>query len=115
MKDWLYTCDLKDDPEIIRQYDDFHANIWPEVAESLKSVGMREIKIWRLGTRMVMCITTDDDFDPAAASAAHQASHPRCAEWEELMKSFQRRPAEAGHGTSTWTEMTQVFTLTDHV
>ena len=110
MKDWAYTVDLVDDPEIIRQYDDYHANIWPEVAESLKAVGMHELKIWRMGTRMFMLIRTDEDFDPAEAGKQHLANHPRCKEWEELMMSFQRRlPGVPGEGT--WAEMPQVFDL----
>lgn len=112
MKDWAYTCDLKDDPDIIRNYDDFHAHIWPEVAESLKAVGMRELKIWRLGTRMFMLITTGDDFDPAEAGARHLANHPRCKEWEELMISFQS-PPPGGDPEGTWAEMPRVFCLSE--
>jgi L-rhamnose mutarotase len=114
MKTWIYTCDLIDDPEILRQYDTYHAEIWPEVAESLQAVGMQNIKIWRLGTRLMMWIETADDFDPAEAGRIHRASHPRCEEWETLMQSFQRRPAEAPEGENTWVEMTQVFDLADH-
>lgn len=112
MKTWTYTCDLLDDPEILRRYDEHHAHIWPEVAESLRAVGMRDIRIWRLGSRLFMQVDTDDDFDPAAAGLRHRASHPRCREWEDLMAGFQRRPPGAEPGEGTWTEMRQVFQLT---
>lgn len=110
MKEWAYTVDLVNDPEIIRQYEYYHANIWPEVRDSLKGVGMHDLKIWRFGTRMFMLITTGDDFDPSEAGARHVANHPRCKAWEDLMMSFQQRaPGYTGEGT--WALMKQVFEL----
>ena len=110
MKQIAYAIDLKDDPEIIRRYEDYHAAIWPEVAESLKAVGMKQIKIWRLGRRLFMLVTADDDFDPVRAGEVHRASHPRVREWEELMESFQQR-IPGVEGTGTWAEMKRVFEL----
>jgi L-rhamnose mutarotase len=110
MKQIAYAVDLKDDPEVIRRYEEYHAAIWPEVAQSLKAVGMKQVNIWRLGRRLFMLITADDDFDPVEASAKHRASHPRVREWEELMASFQQRvPGIEGDGT--WAEMNRVFEL----
>lgn len=110
MKTWAHTVDLADDPDVWQRYDAEHAAIWPEVAASLQSVGMRQIRIWRLRNRLFMLVETDDDFDPEAAGATHRASHARCAEWEELMASFQRRmPGVEGKGK--WALMDQVFQL----
>lgn len=110
MKKWAYTVDLVDNPEIIRQYEDYHQHIWPEVKESLKTVGMLNLDIWRFGTRMFMLIITDDTFDPAEAGEQHVANHPRCKEWEDLMMSFQKSaPGYTGEGT--WAQMKQVFEL----
>lgn len=110
MKEYAFTVNLKDDPEIIRRYEEYHANIWPEVAESLKAHGITSIKIWRLGRRLFMLIQTIDSYDPVEASKKHRASHPRVLEWELLMDSFQERVPEAG-GSGTWAEMKKIFEL----
>lgn len=110
MKEYAFTVNLKDDPDVIEQYEAYHAAIWPEVAESLKNVGMQQVKIWRLGRRLFMLMTTDDDFDRELAAAVHRASHPRVLEWEELMDSFQEPVPEADNAT-TWAEMPLLFTL----
>lgn len=34
MKRYAMTVLLKDDPELIREYEKYHANIWPEVTDS---------------------------------------------------------------------------------
>jgi L-rhamnose mutarotase len=116
MKNWMYTCSLRDNPDVIQQYDEAHASIWPEVAYSLHSVGMNDIRIWRLGTRLVMLMTTKDNFDPVQATALHRKNHPRCAEWENLMNSLQCAPAEAeSNADGTWTEMQLVFNLSQHL
>lgn len=111
MKEYAFTVNLKDEPGVIEQYEAYHDAIWPEVAESLKTVGMQQVKIWRLGRRLFMLITTDDAFDPDQAAIVHRASHPRVLEWEELMDSFQEPVPEADN-VSTWAEMGRVFTLT---
>ena len=33
MKRIAMTVLLKDDPEVIRQYEEYHANVWPQVIE----------------------------------------------------------------------------------
>jgi L-rhamnose mutarotase len=71
---------------------------------------MKQAKIWRLGRRLFMVVTTGDDFDPEQASADHRASHPRVLEWEEMMDTFQE-PVPESDGTGTWAEMRKIFTL----
>jgi len=110
MKEYAYTVNLKDDPEVIRQYDAYHAAIWPEVAASLKAVGMREVSIWRLGRRLFMVVRADDDFDPVEAGRRHRATHPRILEWETLMDSYQERVPEYD-GPGFWAQMPKVFEL----
>jgi L-rhamnose mutarotase len=34
MKRYCLALDLKDDPEVIRQYDMYHKDVWPEVLQS---------------------------------------------------------------------------------
>jgi L-rhamnose mutarotase len=110
MKRYVMTVDLKDDPRGIAAYRKYHREIWPEVRDSLLLVGVRGLDIYQLGRRLVMMLDTRDDFDPAKSFAVHAASHPRCAEWEELMKTFQQAPPGARPG-QLWTEMEPIFAL----
>jgi L-rhamnose mutarotase len=110
VKRWVMAVDLKDDPKGIEEYRAHHRAIWPEVAESLRRVGVREMDIYLLGCRLVMVMETGEDFDLERRFAAHRASHPRCAEWEDLMRTFQEPPPGAAPGQS-WTPMEPVFHL----
>jgi L-rhamnose mutarotase len=110
MKRYVLTLDLKDDPRLIREYRAHHRAVWPEVAASLRKVGVRAMDIYALGRRLTMVMDTRDDFDLRRSFARHVASDPRCAEWETLMKTYQEPPPGAPPG-SLWTRMERVFSL----
>jgi len=106
----VLTLDLRDAPELVAAYRQHHAAVWPEVLRSLRRVGVREMEIFALGRRLVMLLETAPGFDAERDFARHVASHPRCAEWEELMKAFQQPPPGAPAGR-LWTEMERIFSL----
>ena len=106
----LFTLDLKDDPSAIAAYRKHHRAVWPEVQRSLRRVGIRNMDIYLLGRRLVMVLETPGRFDRRRAFARHLRSHPRCAEWEKLMKTFQKRPPGARPG-EWWVRMEPVFHL----
>ena len=106
----VLTLDLKDDPAAIRAYRKHHATVWPEVLKSLRKVGVRQMEIYALGRRLVMLMETRPGFQAKRDFARHNASHPRCAEWEALMKTFQEPPPGAPRGR-LWTPMEEVFNL----
>lgn len=104
------TLNLKDDPLVIEQYKTYHRNVWPEVLESLREVGITQMDIYLLGNRLFMAIDTVDDFDPVHDFPRHLEIHPRCREWDVLMRNFQERVPEAKPG-EWWATMEQVFEL----
>ena len=106
----VLTLDLKDDPAAIRAYRKHHATVWPEVLKSLRKVGVRQMEIYALGRRLVMLMETRPGFQAKRDFARHNASHPRCAEWEALMKTFQEPPPGAPRGR-LWTPMQEIFDL----
>jgi L-rhamnose mutarotase len=106
----VLTLDLKDDPAAIRAYRKHHAAVWPEVLKSLRKVGVRQMAIYALGRRLVMLMETRPGFEARRDFARHTASHPRCAEWEALMKTFQEPPPGAPRGR-LWTPMAEIFNL----
>ena len=81
--------DLRDDAQLIAQYEDWHRRVPPEVLDHLRRHGVTAMQIYRLGTRMCMVMDTDDARFDAQAMAADETGDPRLASWERLMWRFQ--------------------------
>lgn len=111
MKSFAQTLDPKDDPDLIRAYRDYHRRVWPEVVADLRAIGITRMKIFLLGTRLFMYYEAPDGFDPARDYQRYAAS-PRCAEWDRLMRMFQRT-APGAKVEEWWAAMEQVFDLED--
>ncbi len=101
------TVLLKDGPDVIRKYEKYHANIWPEVLSGSVRCGVLRTFIFRYGRQLFMFMETRDDFDMERDMPKY-AEHPRAKEWDELMKTFQEPPPGAPKG-STWAQMKEVF------
>lgn len=106
----MLALDLKDDPALIAEYEARHRRIWPEIAAQLRRQGVRRMEIFRLGTRLVMRMETDDAVFDAARFAGAQARDPRSREWEALMDRYQA-PTPWSVPGSKWTPMQQIFDL----
>ena len=111
VKRYCQTMDLKEDPELIKDYCYWHSaeHIWPEIPAGIRAVGIRNMEIYRLGTRLFMIVETDDDFD-WDASFARLATLDRQAEWEDFVARFQK--TEPGSSSAEkWQLMEQIFKL----
>ena len=108
MKRIAMTVLLKDDPEIIRRYEEYHANQWPEVRECVIADGIQRVFIYRYGRQLFMFIEAQDDFEMEAM--VNFKSHPKAKEWDELMRGFQEPVPGAGQG-ETWVEMKEIHAL----
>ena len=106
------ALDLHDDPELIAAYEQYHRQVWPEVLAHLRAQGVRELEIFRLGTRMVMVMDTDDAVFDAARMAEAERTDARRRAWEDLMWSFQKTTPWTPEGAK-WTPMQPLFRLTD--
>ena len=109
MQEYALTINLKDDPDKIEQYKAYHRNVWPEVLQSLKAVGITKMQIYLLGRRMFMLMEAVDTFEPAR-DFKRLEENPRYREWQELMNTFQERVPEAKPGEH-WAAMEKVFEL----
>ena len=80
VKRYVQTMDLKDEPALIAEYRRRHSRgeAWPEIQAGIREVGILEMDIYILGTRLVMIVETPLDFDwdsamrstwPASSSA----------------------------------------------
>ena len=84
VKRFCRTLDLKDNPELIAEYRRRHAQdgVWKEVLDGIRQVGILEMEIYILGTRLFMIVETPVDFDWESAMA-QLAQLPRQQEWED--------------------------------
>ena len=64
MKTYAMALDLIDDENIISEYEEYHNNVWPEVLESIKKLGIDRMRIFRISNRMFMLIEAYDYYDP---------------------------------------------------
>ena len=89
-KRYCQTLDLKDDPVLIAEYVDRHSEEkrWQEIVDGIQSVGILDMEIYLIDTRLFMIVETAIDFDWDTAFA-RLATLPRQAEWEEYMSIFQ--------------------------
>ena len=49
MKTFAMALDLVDESSSIREYKEYHRNVWPEVKEGLLEIGIEFIFHWFLG------------------------------------------------------------------
>jgi L-rhamnose mutarotase len=106
---YCLALDLKDDPGLIEEYENYHKSVWPEIIKSIKDSGIRLLDIYRSGNRMFMIIEANDDFS-FEKKAAMDAANPKVQEWEELMWKFQQALPWAKRGEK-WILMEKIFEL----
>lgn len=106
---YVLALDLKDDPELIAAYEDWHRQVWPEIIDSIKQSGIEKMEIYRVGNRLTMIMEVIPTFD-FAAKAVSDAQNMRVQEWEQLMWKFQQPLPFAAPGEK-WMLMEKIFSL----
>lgn len=106
---YCLALDLKDDPTLIAEYEQYHQRIWPEIEASIRESGITAMEIYRLGNRLFMIMETDETFSFEAKSAA-DAANPKVQEWETLMWKYQQALPLAKPGEK-WLLMDRIFAL----
>jgi L-rhamnose mutarotase len=107
MKRYCLTLDLKDNAEMIDEYEEYHKNMSPEILKSIKDTGIESMQIFRLHTRMFMIIDTIDDFS-FEKKALMDASNEKVQVWENLMWRYQQALPMAKEGEK-WVLMKQIY------
>ena len=110
-KRYCQTLDLKDDPALIAEYVERHSDAkrWQEIIDGIRTVGILEMEIYLIGTRLFIIVETATDFDWDTAFA-RLATLPRQAEWEEYMAIFQVSDPGAT-SAEKWRLMDRIFRL----
>ena len=109
MKRYTFALDLKDDPTLMQEYEQYHKAVWPEVIESIKNSGILNMEIYRAGNRLFMIMETEDDFSLEHKALTDQYN-PKVQEWETLMWKYQQANPYAKQGEK-WMLMTKIFQL----
>ena len=109
MKSYCLALDLKDDIDLINEYEKYHEKVWPEILASISSSGIESMKIFRTGNRLFMIINASDEFSFESKGKADQ-SNPKVQEWEALMDTFQQRLPWSKPGEK-WVLMDEIFSL----
>lgn len=109
MKRYCLALDLKDDPKLISEYEEYHRDIWPEIRDSILQSGITNMEIYRTANRLFMIMETDDEFS-FGNKAQLDASNVRVQEWEELMWKYQQALPGSSPGQK-WKLMDKIFEL----
>jgi len=109
MKRYCLAVDLKNDPDLIAEYEAYHTEIWPEIRKSITDSGITNMEIYRINNRLFMIMETEDSFN-FDRKAAMDASNSKVQEWEQLMWKFQQ-PMPGSKPGEKWVLMDKIFEL----
>lgn len=109
MKRYTLALDLVDDKVLIKEYEDYHTAIWPEIKTSIVDAGILDMEIYRFENRLFMIMEVNDDFSFEKKSIM-DADNPKVQEWEALMWEYQQAIPGAQAGEK-WVLMNKIFQL----
>jgi L-rhamnose mutarotase len=109
LKRYNLLLDLVDDEILIKEYEDYHKSIWPEIAESIKAAGILNMEIYRVGNRLSMIMEVNEDFSFEQKSIS-DSNNEKVQEWENLMWKYQQALPIAKVGEK-WILAEKIFTL----
>lgn len=109
LKKFCLALDLKDDPDLIAEYEKYHRQVWPEIIESIKDSGIEVLDIYRTGNRLFMIIEANENFSFEKKGSA-DAANPKVQDWETLMWKYQQALLWAKPGEK-WILMEKIFSL----
>ena len=110
-KRYCKTLELQNDSKLIADYKKVHAKdtVWPEITQGMKEVGILDMEIYLLGTRLFMIMDTIPDFDHDKAMA-QLAKKPRQQEWETYVSKFQKTSSKAT-ADEKWQLMERIYKM----
>jgi len=104
---FCFALDLKNDPEGIEAYVEYHKKVWPEILDSLKEAGVVRAEIYHVFNRLFLILEGDGSFS-LDRKAAMDACNPKVQEWEKLMWNYQQALPNAPKGAK-WMLMDKIF------
>ena len=111
MKRYCLALDLKDDPMLIAEYEQWHRNVWPENEKNILDAGIINLEIYRVNNRLFMILEADDSFT-FERKGQMDAANSKVQEWETLMWKFQQALPGARPGEK-WVLTKKIYHLTN--
>ena len=109
MKRYCQTLTLPKDERLVEEYIKAHQDVWREIQDGIKEVGILDMQIFLSGNQAFMIMDAKDDFD-FVKDNQRLSTLPRQAEWEAFVARFQGCDPNAA-STSKWKLMTKIFEL----
>lgn len=109
MARYCLALDLKNDQDLIQEYEQYHKNVWAEIKKNISDSGIKSMNIYRTGNRLFMIIETNESFS-FEKKAEMDSANPKVQEWERLMWKFQQSLPWAKPGEK-WILMENIFSL----
>lgn len=109
MTRYCFAVDLKDDPQIIAAYEQYHQAVWPEIIKSIKDADITVMDIYRVANRLFMIMEVGADFS-FEKKAAMDANNEIVVDWEQMLWDYQQALPTAKPGEK-WVLMQQIFSL----
>jgi L-rhamnose mutarotase len=109
MKRYSLTLNLKNDAELIQQYEQVHKEVWPEIINSIKESGIENMEIYRYETRLFMIMEVNDNFSFEMKNEMDKQNEI-VQKWEKLMWRYQQALPGSAEGEK-WKLMNTIFEL----
>jgi L-rhamnose mutarotase len=109
MKRYCFALDLINNTNSIKQYIEYHKEVWPEILDSLRDSGIIDAEIYHVADRLFLMIDTNESFT-LERKGKMDLENPVVQKWEELMSTFQKALPVAKSGEK-WVLMEQIFKL----
>lgn len=109
MQRFCLALDLKNDPVRIAEYEAYHRAVWPEILDSIRVAGIKNLEIYRIENRLFMILEANDDFS-FEKKAALDATNAQVQAWETLMWQYQQALPTA-KADEKWVLMERIFKL----
>lgn len=106
---YCLALDLKEDEKLIAEYEEWHKSVWPEVIDSIRNSGIKELEIYRVFNRLFMIIETDENFS-FDKKKGMDLTNQKVQEWENIMWKYQQAVPLSKPGEK-WILMKKIFDL----
>ena len=106
---YCLALDLKNDPQLIAAYEEYHRSVWPEVIASIKESGIQQLEIYRVSNRLFMIMEVSEGFS-FENKARLDANNEIVQHWEQTMWEYQQALPIAKPGEK-WVLMQKIFSL----